>query len=152
METRMSIFKTSRALSARGMLTSVALHVPVLAVAMLLPAQAVLRSEARKKEIDIVFYRPPEVKLPARAVPLPLARETTAAGAPAGAPAPAVKPRPNAPAGPDGLGKPELPRGPVERVPVEAQPQPKVGNVGILAFKDKLASLAQDKIGPLLGA
>jgi hypothetical protein len=27
-----------------------------------------------------------------------------------------------------------------------------VGNVGILAFKDKLASLAQDKIVPLLGA
>jgi hypothetical protein len=35
---------------------------------------------------------------------------------------------------------------------VDPQPQPKVGNTGILAFKDKLASLAQDKIAPRLGA
>src|SRR5206468_12185185 len=72
----------------------------------------------------------------------------------AGAPAPALKPRPNAPAGPDGPGKPELPLGPEESVRVDAQPQPKpkVGNVGILAFKDRLSSLAQDKIVPLLGA
>jgi hypothetical protein len=35
---------------------------------------------------------------------------------------------------------------------VDPQPQPKVGNAGILAFKDKFASLAQDKIVPLLGA
>ena len=35
---------------------------------------------------------------------------------------------------------------------MEAQPQQKVGNVGILAFKDKFASLAQDKVVPRLGA
>jgi hypothetical protein len=134
------------------MLTSLALHVPAVAVLMLLPAQALLRSSPPKKEIDIVFYRPPEIKLPSRAVSLPLARGTAAAGAPPGAPAPALKPRPNAPAGPDGPGKPELPRGPEESVRVDAVPQPKVGNVGILAFKDKFASLAQDKIVPLLGA
>jgi hypothetical protein len=40
----------------------------------------------------------------------------------------------------------------VEGYKVEPQPQPKVGNAGILAFKDKFASLAQDKIVPLLGA
>src|SRR5262245_24944422 len=152
METRRSIFRTSGALSARSMWTSLALHVPVVAVLMLLPAQALMRSAPPKKEIDIVFYRPPEIKVPPRAVSLALPRATTAGGAPAGAPAPALKPRPNAPAGPDGIGKPELPRGPVESVPVETPPPPKVGNVGILAFKEKFASLAQDKIVPLLGA
>ena len=35
---------------------------------------------------------------------------------------------------------------------MEPQPQPKVGKAGILAFKDKFASLAQDKIAPRLGA
>jgi uncharacterized membrane protein YgcG len=153
METRRNI-KTSGALSARSMLTSLALHVPVVAVLMLLPAQALLRSATPRKEIDIVFYKPPEVKLRPRAISLPLPRATAAAGAPAGAPAPALKPRPNAPAGPDGIGRPELPRGPVESVKVEPQPEPppKVGNVGILAFKDKFVSLAQAKIVPLLGA
>jgi hypothetical protein len=139
------------------MLTSLALHVPVVLVLMLLPAQALLKSATPKKEIDIVFYRPPEVRLPARAVPLPVTTPSTtdAAGAPAGAPARAAKPRPDAPPGPDGIGKPELPSGPVESVKVEPQPQPqapKTGSAGILAFKDKLASLAKDKIVPLLGA
>src|SRR5215831_8288556 len=135
METRRSIFRTSGALSGRSMLTSLALHVPVVAVLMLLPAQALLRSAPPRKEIDIVFYRPPEIKIPPRAVPLPLARGTAAAGAPPGAPAPARNPKPNAPAGPDGIGKPELPSGPEESVRVDAQPTPKVGNTGILAFK-----------------
>src|SRR5262245_16849234 len=152
METRRNMSSTAGALSARGMLTSLALHVPVVAVLMLLPAQVLLRSATPKKEIDIVFYRAPEIKVPLRAVPLPLARGTAAAGSPPGAPAPARNPRPNAPAGPDGPGKPELPSGPEESVRVDAQPQPKVGNAGILAFKDKFASLAQDKIVPLLGA
>src|SRR5262245_14696891 len=153
METRRNMSSTAGALSARGMLTSLALHVPVVAVLMLLPAQVLLRSATPKKEIDIVFYRAPEIKVPLRAVPLPLARGTAAAGSPPGAPAPARNPRPDAPAGPDGPGKPELPSGPEESVRVEAQPpQPKVGNAGILAFKDKFASLAQDKIVPLLGA
>jgi hypothetical protein len=61
----------------------------------------------------------------------------------------------NAPAGPEGPGKPELPTGPHEGLSAEAQPpqpQPNIGKAGILAFKDKLASLAQDKIAPRLGA
>jgi len=154
METRTSMFKTFGSLSARSVLTSLAIHIPVVVVLMLLPAQALLRSAPPRKEIDIVFYRPPEVKVRPRAVslPIPVPRGTDAAGAPAGAPAPALKPRPNAPAGPDGPGKPELPRGPEESVRVDAPPPKKVGNVGILAFKDKLASLAQDKVVPLLGA
>src|SRR6185503_17999414 len=122
-----------------------------LVLLMLLPAQVLVRSAARK-EIDIVFYRPPEIKIPPRAAALPLARGTTPGGAPPGAPAPALKPKPNAAPGPDRPGRPELPPGPEVGVPVDPQPQPKVGNVGILAFKDKFASLAQDKIVPLLGA
>jgi len=152
METRKSIFGTFGALSGRSMLMSLALHVPVVAVLMLLPAQVLLRS-APKKEIDIVFYRPPEVKIPPRASALPISRAAALGGAPSGAPAPALKPKPNAPPGPDIPGKPEtLPPGPVEGYKTEPQPQPKVGNTGILAFKDKIASLAQDKIVPLLGA
>ena len=68
------------------------------------------------------------------------------AGSPPGAPAPALKPKPNAPAGPDRPGKAELPPGPEVGFPVEPKPEPKVGNAGILAFKDKIASLAQDTV------
>src|SRR4029453_17475121 len=48
----------------------------------------------------------------------------------------------------------DLPPGPEEGFPVEAQPQPqqKVGNIGILALKDKFASLAKDRPSPRLGA
>ncbi len=147
-----SMFRTSGAPSARSMLKSLALHVLVLALLMLVPAEALLRSSPPKKEIDIVFYRPPVIEVPAPAVPLPLPRATTGIGAPPGAPAPARNPKPNAPEGPDGPGKPELPPGPEEGFPTEAQPQQKVGKVGILAFKDQFASLAMDRIAPRLGA
>ena len=35
---------------------------------------------------------------------------------------------------------------------MEPKPDPKVGKAGILAFKDKIASLAQDTVVPPLGA
>src|SRR5512146_692663 len=154
METGRRMFRTSGAPSTRSMLTSLVLHVLVLALLMLVSAQTLLRSAPPNKQLDIVFYRPPEIEVPAPAVPVPLARGTTEAGSPPGAPAPARNPRPDAPAGPDGPGKPKLPPGPEEGVAAEAQPQPeqKVGKAGILAFKDKFASLAQDKIAPRLGA
>ncbi|MGE5109440.1 MAG: AgmX/PglI C-terminal domain-containing protein [Acidobacteriaceae bacterium] len=132
------------------MLTSVALHVLVLLLLLLVPAKQLLRSEAAKREIDIVFYRAPNVAVPTRAMPLP-AREKSPTGTLPGAPAPAVKPKPNAAPGPDLPGRPELPPGPGESSSVEQQRQ-KVGNAGILAFKDKLASLAQDKLAPRLGS
>ena len=71
------------------MLTSLALHA-FAALLILVGAQTLLRSAPTKKEreLDIVFYHPPAIAVPA--VPLPLPRGTTAAGAPAGAPAPAV--------------------------------------------------------------
>jgi hypothetical protein len=139
---------TSGAPSRRSMLTSVALHVLVLILLMLVPASQLLRSEPSKRQVDIVFYRPPNVEVPAPVVPLPLPRARTGSGAPA----PALNPRPNAPQGPDGPGKPNLPHGPEEGPTAQVQPQQKVGNVGILAFKDKIASLAQDRIAPRLGA
>jgi hypothetical protein len=155
METGRSMFKTSAAPSARSMMTSGAVHVLVLGVLMLVPAQALFRSApTEKKELDIVFYRPPNVEIPTPAAPITVPKEMSVAGSAAGAPAPALKPKANAPAGPDGPGKPELPRGPEEGYHVEAQPEPppKVGTAGILAFKDKIASLAKDTIAPRLGA
>lgn len=133
------------------MLTSLALHVLVLILLLLVPAKELLRSNPRKKQTDIVFYRAPNVEVLAPRVPLPVPRATTPVGSPPGAPAPALNPRPNAPAGPDRVGRPELPPGPVEGPTVEEQQHQKVGKAGILAFKDKIASLAQDNIAPRLG-
>jgi hypothetical protein len=131
------------------MAKSIAIHVFVMAVLMVIPAQALFRSEPPNKELDIVFYRPPEVAVNSRAVSRPMPRGSEA-GSPPGAPAPALKPKPNAPAGPDLAGKAELPPGPEVGLSVEAKP--KVGNVGILALKDKFASLAQDNVVVPLGA
>lgn len=154
MEIGVRMFRKSGAPSARSTVTSLALHALVLLLLMLVPASLLLRSTpTKKKEVDIVFYRPPDIPVPARAVPLSAPRGTNAV--PPGAPAPALKPRVNAPEGPEGPGKPELPSGPHEGFSAEAQPpqpQPNVGKAGILAFKDKFASLAQDKIAPRLGA
>src|SRR6267142_3081958 len=127
-----NIFKTSGAPTGRSMAKSVALHVLVLGVLMLIPAQLLLRSEPPNKELDIVFYRPPEIAAKAPAVSRPMPRGASEAGSPPGAPAPALKPKPNAPAGPDLAAKAELPPGPEVGLPVEAKP--KVGNAGILAL------------------
>jgi len=144
-----SISKTSGAPTARSMAKSLAIHVFVLAVLMVIPAQALFRSAQPNKELDIVFYRPPEIAVNLRAVSRPMPRGANA-GSPPGAPAPALKPKPNAPAGPDLAGKAELPPGPELGPPAEAKP--KVGNAGILALKDKIASLAQDTVVVPLGA
>src|SRR5882724_8228384 len=137
-----SIFKASGAPTARSMGTSVVLHVFVLVVLILIPAQLLLRSEPPNKELDIVFYRPPEIVVKARAV----------SGSLPGAPAPALKPKPNARAGPDLHGKAELPPGPEAGFPVEPPPESKVGKAGILALKEKFASLAEDTALVPLGA
>src|SRR6266516_3199323 len=147
-----SIFKTSGAPTACNMEKSVVLHFFVLILLMIIPAQALFRSETPNKELDIVFYRPPEIAVNARAVSRPLPRGTNEGGSPPGAPAPALKPRPNAPAGPDLPGKAELPPGPEVGFPVEPRPESKVGKAGILAFKDKFASLAKDTAVVPLGA
>jgi hypothetical protein len=145
-----SILKASGAPTARSMAKSMAIHVFVLAVLMVIPAQALFRSEPPNKELDIVFYRPPEIAVNSRAVSRPMPRGANEAGSPPGASASAPKPKPNAPAGPDLAGKAELPPGPEVGLPVETKQ--KVGNTGILAFKDKIASLAQDTVVVPLGA
>ncbi len=145
-----SILKSSGAPTARSMAKSMAIHLFVMAVLMVLPAQALFRSEPPNKELDIVFYRPPEIAVNSRTISRPMPRGASEAGSPPGAPAPALKPKPNAPAGPDRPGKAELPPGPEVGFPVE--PKQKVGNAGILAFKDKIASLAQDNVVVPLGA
>jgi len=145
-----SILKKSGAPTVRSMAKSLVIHVFVLAALMVIPAQALFRSEQPNKELDIVFYRPPEIPVNARTVLRPIPRGASEAGSPPGAPAPALKPKPNAPAGPDLTGKAELPLGPEVGLPAEAKP--KVGNVGILAFKEKFASLAQDTVVAPLGA
>jgi len=131
------------------MAKSVVIHVFVMALLMVIPAQALFRSESPNKELDIVFYRPPEIAVNTRSVSRPMPRANEA-GSRLGAPAPALKPKPNAPAGPDLSGKAELPPGPEVGLP--AEPKTKVGNAGILAFKDKIASLAQDNVVLPLGA
>src|SRR5262245_13861116 len=150
-----SNFNTSGAPTARSMATSFALHLLVLGVLMLIPAQVLLRSEPPNKELDIVFYRPPENPVQPRAVPVPVPRSTNeaAGGSPPGAPAPARKPKPNAAAGPDLPTKSaELPPGPAVGFPVEPKPEPKVGKAGILAYKEKFASLAKANVVVPLGA
>src|SRR5215471_12519261 len=114
METKSSMFKKSGALSASSMLTSIALHVPVVALLMLVGAQTLLRSAptSKERELDIVFYHPPEKPIRASVAGLSPAPGKIAAGAPPGAPAPALKPKPNAPPGPDKPGPVELPPGP----------------------------------------
>src|SRR5207244_4633170 len=80
-----------------------------------------------------------------RAIPFrPRPARTAAAGPRRRGPPPRPKPKPAAPPGPVGPGKPALP-------PEEAQ-APKVGMAGILAFRDKFAGLAKDKVAPRLGA
>ena len=156
METGRSTFKPGGAPSARSMVTSFVVHAVALVLLLLVPAQAWSRSMQRKKPVDIVFHRPPQIPIPARAMPPRLPLGPSAGGSRPGLPAPAQKPKPNAPPGPDGPGKPDLPPGPEESVPVEAQapPQPaqKKGSAGLLALKAELASMAKDKIAPQLGA
>lgn len=135
-------------------MTSLGVHVGIIALLMLARVTAVHHVEPPKKEFDVVFYRPAPIPIPAPALPLP-AGGIKAAGPPLGTPAPAEKPKPNAAPGPEGPGKPELPKGPDKGFSAEAkppEPEPSVGNTGILAFKDKIASLAQDKAAPRLGA
>lgn len=130
------------------MMTSCALHALALVLVMLIPAGAMISSEAPpKKQLDVVFHRPAPI-------PVPVSLPKTEAGPRMGGhpPPPAPKPKPDLPEGPVGPGKPDLPQGPQEGPNAEALRQQRVGKAGILAFRDKFASLAQDKVAPRLGA
>ncbi|HEX7962422.1 MAG TPA: AgmX/PglI C-terminal domain-containing protein [Terriglobales bacterium] len=125
------------------MVTSLAFHALVLLLLLLVPAKMLLPKRASKSEVDVVFYRAPKIAVPTPVVQ-PVAREKSSAGAPA----PAIHPKPNAPEGPDRPVAPEIAPAP----DALQQQHEKVGKAGILAFKEQLASLAQDKIAPRLGA
>jgi len=141
MEIGRRMFRESGALSPRSMVESLLLHVIMLALLMLVGAPLLLRKTPPRnnKEIDVVFYRPPAIPVPAPAVTQPV-RETSGG--------PAAKPAPRAVEVPEGPGKPELQPGP----DVTADAKPNVGKAGILAFKEKFASLAEDQTAPRLGA
>src|SRR5262245_25543829 len=142
----------SGAPSARNLLKSLGLHLLALLLLLLIPASA-MRSEAKAKELQVVFHRTrPKIEVPARPAPPPAAPKVAIAVGPrreGGKPAPSVVPdlRPSVTETP---GPPELAPGPA---PVaEVTPKEKVGNVGILAFRDKIASVSRDRVVPRLGA
>jgi len=126
------------------MLTSLVIHSLALALLLIIPTEALRRSE-RPKELDMVFYRPRPIEPP----PMALPRGASEAGPKPGGPPPGPKPKPAPPKGP---GKPELPPGPEEGVPAPETARQRVGRAGILAFKDKFSSLATNTVTPRLGA
>src|SRR6476661_7724301 len=83
MEIGRHMFKESGAPSTRSMVESVVLHALVLGLVMLVSASLLLHSAPpKKKEVDIVFYRPSEVPVPARAVPLAVGKTAATPGLP----------------------------------------------------------------------
>jgi hypothetical protein len=145
---------TSGAPSRRSLLKSLGFHLLALFLLLMIPTE-VLRSSARPKEVEVVFHRPRRpIEVPARAVLPPGPRVATTAGPRrdgGGKPAPSLvaDSRPSASEAP---GTPDVPPGAAGSPVAEAQPQQKVGNVGILAFRDKFASLSRDRVVPRLGA
>jgi hypothetical protein len=144
----------SETVTARTQLTSFALHSCALALLFLMPSGA-LRHSARPKEIDVVFHAPePRVETPAAVVASLPQRGAPAPGPRLGRIEPrALPPAPHAPQEPP----PAAPGGPIlDETPAyvapEPTPQQKIANTGILAFRDKLAGLRQDKVAPSLGS
>jgi len=135
---RRTVFRESGVASTRGLLTSVGLHGLALLLLLLIPVRALSHTPARK-ELDVVFHRPRPVEVPIP--PRPAAAPKGPEKGPAAQAAPQA-PRPSAPEAP---GMPDLPPGPA------SQPEKQIGSAGILAFKDKFASMAKDKPGPRLG-
>jgi len=123
------------------MMTSTGLHLLALVLLMLIPATAISRT-APRPELDVVFHRPPPAPVPVAAPPVALPKGPENSGRPAGPKVPDPKPS-NAPEAP---GPQDQPPGP-EAVP---KPEP-IGNAGILALRDKFASIAKEKPGPRLG-
>jgi hypothetical protein len=126
--------------------TSFGFHALALALLLLIPAKALVSTEAAK-ELEVVFHRPrPPVEVPTRtALPAGPRREGRAAAAPAAREVPSAS-------APEAPGMPDLAPGPVAAAIPEPQPQRNVGNVGILALRDRFASLSRDKVVPRLGA
>jgi len=142
--------------SVRSMLKSLGFHCLALLLLLLIPAQ-MMRSTVRAKELEVVFHRPkPAVDVPTHAA-LPPGTKSVTSEAPrrdaGGKPVPSTAPNDPKLSPSEAPGAPTLPPG-VESASAapEPTPQQKIGNVGILAFRDKLASLSRDTVVPNLGA
>jgi hypothetical protein len=142
--------------SRRSMLTSFVGHLVALVLLLLIPTQ-VMRSSVRAKELEVVFHRAkPVVEVPVRAA-LPPGTHSVTTAAPrrdaGGKPVPSTAPNDPKLSPSETPGTPTLPPGAESASAApEPTPQQKVGNVGILAFRDKLASLSRDTVVPNLGA
>ena len=138
-----------KSLSTRSLASSFTLHVLALIFLALVPASMLRRPSPPPKEVKVVFRRPqPRVEVPV--LPLPAPKAVIAASPRPGrvtppAPITPPEPRPLAP------GDPVAPETPI-LAEVAEQPQQKKGTPGLLAFKDQLKSLSQDKVAPRLGA
>ncbi|MDH3285276.1 MAG: AgmX/PglI C-terminal domain-containing protein [Acidobacteriota bacterium] len=103
---------------------------------------AQLVREAAPKPIPpppVVAEKPPEQTPPEQEEPEPVDE-------------PAEQPEATAVASAEPSEMPGPPGSPEPAAPAAGLPEKKVGKAGILAFRDKFASLAQDKVGPRLGA
>ncbi len=135
-------------LQARAVLKSLAVHAVVVGVALALPAGP-LRKSAQPDEVDVVFHPPtPPAEIPPPVIP-PLPRGGAIPAGPRTAhtsPAP-----PTASSAPLAASTPGIPNGTPE-APVAEPPQQKVGKSGILAFRDQIASVADEQNSIRLGA
>jgi hypothetical protein len=138
-------------MQARALLKSLALHAVVAGVVLALPAGP-LRRSAQPDEVDVVFHPPPPpVDIPPAVIP-PLPRGgVTPAGPKTAHATPAPPAAPSAPAEPLAASTPGFPDGAAE-APAAEPPRPKVGTSGILAFRDQIASVAEDQNSIRLGA
>jgi len=157
MESGKHISSTSGAPSARSVLKSFVLHVLVALLLLLLPTQ-VMKPVNTREELEVVFHRPRKaVEVPVKAIVRPGPKDGTAIGPrpdTTGSPGPKLASNKPGPSAPEAPGTPGLPPGPesAPAAPAEASPKEKVGKAGILAFKDKFASLSKDRVTPRLGA
>jgi len=150
-QTEITLSAASRPLGRRDLLKSAGLHGALLAVLLVLPADA-LRHSAQPKEVDVVFHPPaPRIEAPPPVRPLsPPAGEAAGLRSPRPAPTRAVPQEPRLSAGAPLAA--EAPGVPVPEPVVAETPQEKAGKSGILAFKDQFASLAKETPSPQLGA
>jgi len=149
----------SGAPSARSLATSAVFHIAVFLLLLMVLSAGALHPSPRSKQLDVVFHRArPPIAVPASAA-LPVGVKELPPGPGfnrmdrKASPGPTVPSKEAGPSAPEAPGTPGLTPGPVgEAAAPEIQPKEKVGNAGILAFKDKFASLSKDKVAPKLGA
>lgn len=138
-------------MQTRALVKSLALHAVVVSAALVIPAGP-LRRSAQPDEVDVVFHRPPPpVEFKAPVMP-PLPRAGVLPPGPRTAQrSPAPPAAPAAPAEPLAASTPGVPEG-LPEAQVTEPPKPQVGKSGILAFRDQIASVAQEPNSIRLGA